>query len=270
MQKLDELISAVRRGATGATPEQLDEVEREIRRAASDPVLAFIGLSGVGKSTTINSLFNAGLPVSHFEPCTQLATPVEGDLYEMTGARGKVVVYDMPGLGESLKADERHYDTYRQVLPTVDAAIWVVEAPVRGMAPIQLALQRLRAELGTQVVDKIVFAINKVDRMYPGERDWNEIGNVPSEAQIENAKRFTAYVDASVREVVPEWKRVAIPYSAARRYRLQELMREVSAAFDVRREWLLTDRAAVADYRELVDPRLLQFVEQERRRRRSK
>ena len=33
------------------------------------------------------------------------------------GAKGGIVVFDMPGIGEDIEADERHYAAYEKVLP---------------------------------------------------------------------------------------------------------------------------------------------------------
>src|SRR5258705_10795084 len=54
------------------------------------PKIAIIGKTGVGKSSTINSLFGTDLGVSHFESCTQKAEPIV-----VTNGKGNIIIYDM-------------------------------------------------------------------------------------------------------------------------------------------------------------------------------
>ncbi|MGV9822963.1 GTPase family protein [Nocardia xishanensis] len=230
----------------------------------SPPTIALIGLSGVGKSSTINALFNAGAKVSHHEPCTRVAQPIVGDLYEYTGRKGNIIVYDMPGLGENLMADETHYETYSMVLPNVDVAIWVIDAPSRVISPIEVALRRLRAENGNALVDKIVFAANKIDRIDPGEEAWIRQANVPSKQQQRTIELYERFLRDALKNEVSSAEDSIVCYSAKRRYNLELLLEKVGMHAPDDRAWLLGRVADVADFREFVDPRLLGWIEANR------
>ncbi|MCP2293289.1 GTPase family protein [Nocardia amikacinitolerans] len=230
----------------------------------SPPTIALIGLSGVGKSSTINALFNAGVEVSHHRPCTRVAQPIEGDLYEYTGRKGSIIVYDMPGLGENLLADETHYETYSKVLPNVDVAIWVIDAPSRVISPIQVALRRLREENGNALVDKIVFAANKIDRIDPGEEAWIRQANVPSKQQQRTIELYEKFLRDALKNEISRAKDSIVCYSAKRRYNLELLLEKVGKHAPDDRAWLLGRVADVADFREFVDPRLLGWIEANR------
>jgi predicted GTPase len=210
------------------------------------PVLAMIGLVGVGKTSTINALFNSGLEISHTRPCTKFPQPVQGNLLEHTGANGKVIVYDMPGLGETLQADEAYYQSYVNVLPIVDAAIWVIDAPNRMMTPIQSAIFRLQKECGNDIVDKIVFAANKIDRVYPGEQSWNTMANYPGQEQIPYIKDYEAYLLSIIKSTIPNYNKRIIGYSATRYYCLPMLFNELGGRMG-KREWVLAKNASVAN-----------------------
>ena len=100
----------------------MKQVEAKINEEPS-PRIAFIGFTGVGKSTTLNALFNAGQPTSDIRACTQKEAEIIGDVSKYTGSKGSVIVYDMPGLGEDRDADKRHIETYKRVLPIVDLIV---------------------------------------------------------------------------------------------------------------------------------------------------
>jgi hypothetical protein len=57
-----------------------------------------------------------------------------------------------------------------------------------------------------------------------------------------------------------------VEYSATHRYNLPALVDVMSQAVTFERTWLFGRRLALADFRELVDPKLLAYVEQMRRR----
>jgi uncharacterized protein len=193
-----------------------------------------------------------------------MAQPIEGDLFEYTGRRGSIIVYDMPGLGESLVADERHYKTYCQTLPMVDVAIWVIEAPSRTISPIEIALRRLREQGGPALIDKIVFAANKIDRVHPGEQAWIKQANMPSREQEDTIGLYTRFLQDALAHEVSSVQESIVCYSATRRYNLELLMEKVGSHAPDNRAWLLGKVADVADFKELVDPRFLAWIEANR------
>lgn len=248
----------------GWTQEHVNAAESELRSAADaqpDPRIALIGFTGVGKSSTINALFNAGLPIGNVRACTQEAAALKVDVSEYVGANGSVIVYDMPGLGEDRFADERHPATYLRVLPSVDVAVWTFHAGDRAMTPMQDALLTLQHRIGPSFIQRLLFAVNKADAIAPGEMDWNTVMNLPSKLQRKNLDDFEAYIREKVQQVAPQWQGEIISYSARRAYRLDQLMTAMVEAAAPARHWVLDDRAAVADFRKYVDPQVLQWVE---------
>lgn len=261
---INDVIVKMRK--SGATEEQIHATEAAIEeklRAEPDPRIALIGFTGVGKSSTINALFNAGRPIGHVRACTQEAHEVRGDVSEFTGSKGTIVVYDMPGLGEDLRADERHISTYAKVLPRVDVAVWTFQAADRAMTPMQNSLLQLQKILGPSFMSKLMFAVNKADATAPGEGAWMERANVPSREQRANIEEFEKYILEKVHQVAPRIRPEIVTYSARRHYRLDALMTSMVASIQGSRRWVLDQRADVADYQDKVDPDYLALVKEQ-------
>jgi predicted GTPase len=217
------------------------ELDEELARP---PRIALVGETGVGKTSTINALFGAGLPISHSHACTQIETEIEVD------QGGPLRVVDLPGLGEDLDADKVHMETYARVLPGADAVLWVMKADNRAIANVQTALRRLRRKK-TLDVKRLVIALNQVDLLQPGA--WDATINQPSLEQEETIARRRDDVADKVRRAlgrIPD--RQIVAYSAVRFYNLELLLEALLLACDERRRWVLSTRARCADFNSLV------------------
>ncbi len=234
-----------------------------------DPRMAFIGFCGVGKSSTLNALFNAGQEISHVRACTKEEKEIYGDYSEYLGSKGNVRVWDMPGMGEDIIADRKHLETYKKVLPFVDVAIWTIQADYRAMAPMQNTILMLQDTIGKDFINKLLFAINKADTIAPGETDWNMSFNIPSEEQQRNIIDFENYVRSKIYQILPKWKGDVVSYSAKRRFNLDTLLKAMVKASGSMRQWLLPEVADVADPMEFIDPRYLQLIKSQLEKRRK-
>jgi len=249
--------------------EAIDERIEAAREAEPIPAIAIIGFTGVGKSSTLNSLFNAGRDITDVRPCPQEAEELHITCSERSGSKGSIRVWDMPGIGESIKTDRKRMRKYLKVLPTVDVAVWVIQADFRAMTPMQQTLRRLKCRLGKSFVDRLVFVINKADIIAP--EDWNEDFNVPSRAQQKNIKEFEKYVRNAILEVLPTWKGDIVTYSAKKRYRLDQLLLSMVKSFGVeKRRWTLSSIADVADSMDLMRPAYRSMVEEQLENRRAR
>lgn len=187
-----------------------------------DPVrIAVIGEAGVGKTSTINALFNTNLPISHFGSCTQNA-----DIVKTTTPKGiPIEIIDMPGLWAGEAETQRHWETYKQVLPSVDCAIWVISAGDRALQGMQNALTIMSTFLEPSIVNNIVFGVNKSEHMHP--EDWNNAVNLPSFEQQHNLQMFCGTVKKAILEKFPNWAGEIICYSAKKQFRLDELLEQM-------------------------------------------
>ncbi len=240
--------------------EEFEKIWAQVEGKISEeppPRIALIGETGVGKSSTLNALFNAGLEISHTEACTQVETEITITLNEVQGEKGVLIVNDMPGLSESQASTARHLKTYERVLRDVDVALWVLEANHRAIESVQDHLVNNIRSINPNLTDRIVFALNKVDQVHPGETAWHPLANLPSEEQEVNIKARVLDVERKIREALPAWRGMVIGYSAAKRYNLPQLFSVMLDAVPEKRQWVVASRKSIADFLELVDPHLL-------------
>lgn len=236
-----------------------EQVQNEFAHV-QPPQIAIIGFAGVGKSSTINALFNAGQAVSDVRACTQKETAIYGDVSEYVGSKGVVRVYDMPGLGEDIDADEKHLQTYAKVIPEVDVVVWTLQAGDRQMSSMQNALLKLKEQYGNELIDRLVFVINKADLTAPGETAWNTDFNMPSSEQKKNMDDAENYIKEKIKRVLPKWDGEIITYSAKKRYHLDQLMTKIIQTVPEKRRWIYGQSADVADFTEFIDPRYADYI----------
>jgi uncharacterized protein len=207
-------------------------VEAEFAR--NPPTICLVGLSGVGKSSTINALFGTDRPVSATTRGTSRFNASTVDILSgrMVGGTVKCAlrVYDAPGLGEDTELDGNYLKRYKAHLPKCDIALWVLAARNRALALDQQYLGQLAAHM-----PNLVIAVNQVDLVDP--LDWNERINMPSARQAEAIKAIAADRQAKLARFMAADCPV-VPYSAARYYNLQTLFTTCLKAAPPRRQWM--------------------------------
>ncbi len=234
----------------------------ELRKAAEEelsksPRIALIGETGVGKTSTINAMFNAGLKTSHVKACTQESHELNIQVSELSGNSGLIKIYDMPGLGEDRDADEKHKVTYKQVLKLCDVAVWVLDGSTRQFTFTQLALENV-VSVAMGNLDRLVIEINKIDIIRPGE--WDIVYNLPSPEQEESIELKIIDVIEKIGKVCPLKRERVIPYSAEKWYRLPDLLGAMLDACLKERAWVLYDRASLADFLKKISPDVLKSM----------
>jgi hypothetical protein len=237
--------------------QQRHELEKLITKERSiPPKVAVIGKAGVGKTTTVNSLFNASLKVSHSIAGTREAQMKE---FELAGG-GKLNIVDMPGLGESIETDEKYEKIYREILPTVDVILYVVQANERVLAEDQRILKEVVINSMPEVKSRIVIGLNQVDKIGPGE--WNKRLNLPSPEQEQSIERRCSDIISKLSAVTGITREQIKYYSATQRYCLYELLTAVvNATGDL--GWKMPIQPK--DWAELADPEVQAFIAKNRR-----
>jgi predicted GTPase len=102
----------------------LDKLQQETKLP---PKVAVIGKAGVGKTTTINNLFNAEMKTSP----TTVGT-VKAEVKEFTlSTGGTLTVVDLPGYGRSEAEDLEYEKIYQELIPSCDLVFLVLQADTR-------------------------------------------------------------------------------------------------------------------------------------------
>jgi uncharacterized protein len=234
----------------------------QLRSAANEelnkpPRIALIGETGVGKTSTINAMFNTGLSTSHVKACTQESQELRISVEELSGQQGSFIVYDMPGLGEDVDADEKHKATYSEVLKRCDVAVWVLDGSTRQFTQTQIALRDI-VSVAMGDLNRLVIGVNKIDVIRPGV--WNQEYNLPSSEQKESIRVKVEDVLDKIQKVCAIPKDRVIPYSAEQWYRLPDLLGAMLEACPEDRAWVLYDRANLADFLKKVSPDILKSL----------
>jgi uncharacterized protein len=225
------------------------ELSNEIKEGDLTPQIVLIGKTGVGKSSTLNKLFNPqpNLLVDHVEPATL-------EILKLSlGARGELIVVDSPGLGVSEAADRRNMAAYRGILAESDVAVWIIKADDRALGIDSSFITQVLPE---KLHNRLVVGINQIDKIEPAK--WSEEFNLPSKEQEISIKRKEEYVLKAFKgEGIEPLSLVS--YSAFRNYRLTKLFRAMVDACPPERIAALIRRG---DVKSFLSPELQEeFVE---------
>jgi small GTP-binding protein len=208
------------------------EMGSEVSR--NPPTIGVVGVSGVGKSSTLNVLFHTNRPVSQTVACTKCFE--EKDLgLKLTRSLGEGLhvdlrVIDAPGLGEDMRRDPEYLAQYKANLVRCDVILWVMTARNRAVALDQMYLQQLRKHHR-----RIVFGINQCDLVDP--LDWDTRANLPSPRQERNIAEIVKDRSERLTAILGTRPRL-IPYSAVTGYNLEELFFFLIENAPEQRRWI--------------------------------
>jgi predicted GTPase len=122
-------------------PQDLRMVEEkfavELRRP---PKVAVLGQAGVGKTTTVNALFATRWRTSAVEVGTE--RPQEKRVALPDG--GVIDVLDLPGYGRSIREDAEYERRYRELIPSCDLVLLIIQADRGDLADDQEMILKLK------------------------------------------------------------------------------------------------------------------------------
>jgi small GTP-binding protein len=209
-----------------------DAIRKELTE--KPPTIGLVGVSGVGKSTTINTLFKTNLKTSDVVACTKEFQTVDLSVQltngKNEGRKTTLRIIDAPGLGEDVKLDPQYIQEYKNNLEKCDVIIWIMTGRNRATALDQQYLREL-----SSFHSKIVFGINQVELIEPQE--WNEKINLPTERQKKNIAIVENDRTVKIESVLN--KKIEIcSYSAKRKYNLEELFGVLIDSCPEDRKWI--------------------------------
>ena len=217
-----------------------DQDIQDVRQAlladleANPPTIGVIGVSGTGKSSTINALFKTKLAISHTRACTKK--------FEATGIKIKIpkgvardeqislVVVDAPGLGEDIRMDSMYIDQYHERLPDCDVVLWVLAARNRAVHLDQMYLQEF-----AKYRDRIAFGINQVDIVHP--MNWEEKINLPSVEMERNIEDIVQDRKEKLEQILGATPRI-MAFSAEKGFNLEQLFEILISAIPKNRRFI--------------------------------
>jgi len=199
-----------------------------------EPMLTvvFFGKTGVGKSSTLNALFGLELATDPAVACTSEPQVTVLDPEEDPGLPDEPVrVVDMPGIAESLRAEDLYQPYYEKWIPQADSLVWVTQADTRAYKRDQLYLMKLLPLLRPSL--QFVVALNRVDDLgvEEGDESFNTTLGRPSAAQLAVLPEKISDVYGVFKEIlgdaVPFDKSHVVPYTALHGWGLEQLKRTI-------------------------------------------
>lgn len=211
---------------------RIDDIRNTlVQRALMFPLdVALIGATGVGKSSTINSLFGKELAV--------VGTGVDPETMHITEYRVNNVfrVHDTAGLGDGLEADRRHAQNLTDLLLKkcratdskdnqsygyIDLALVILDGSNRDLGTTYKILEQI--VIGCMSPDRVIIAVNQAD-MAMKTRGWNHRENRPEASLLSFLQDKSESIQSRIKEATGLLVRKPTFYSAFHHYNIDQLL----------------------------------------------
>ncbi|MEK7991114.1 MAG: GTPase [Thiotrichaceae bacterium] len=192
----------------------------------------FFGKTGAGKSSTLNSMFNFNLDVGAAVAVTKVPKPIcltslDYDLLH----HKQIQVVDIPGIGESIEADEYYLPFYKEWIPKTDSLVWVTQADTRAYKRDQIFLLKLLPLFHPSL--NFTIALNKIDYfgVNEDEKGFDTSSKQPSQDQLNRLPEKIADVyqvfDSIIEGKVDFKPEQVIPYTSFYGWGLDALKQKI-------------------------------------------
>ena len=120
--------------------DKAEELQKIYADKKAQPLkVGILGQAGVGKTTTVNNLFNANFKVSRTVVGTDKAQYKDFELEDGS----TITIVDLPGYGRSIAEDKEYQNIYIQELKQCDIILLIVQANEKGLADDQYMIECL-------------------------------------------------------------------------------------------------------------------------------
>lgn len=213
-EEIKELVEKLKEAGISLTEDQVAQLAGILEKDFSYvPKIGVFGKTGAGKSSFVNAIFGQDVcPVSDVEACTR-------ELQEANV--GGIILVDCPGIAESAERDEEYKKLYTELIPKLDAIIWVLKGDDRSYGPdldfYELIKHCFKTEDGKNA--PVFFALNQVDKIHPF-KEWNEKDCEPGDNQRKNIEKKVSHVAGLFKTD----ENHVVPISSFERYNLPKLV----------------------------------------------
>jgi small GTP-binding protein len=178
------------------------------------PKIGFFGKTGAGKSSLCNALFGQDVcRISNIDPCTR-----ESQELEISNGNKRIVLLDVPGVGESHDRDKEYATLYANLLPEIDLVIWVLKGDDRAFSTDQ-AFYEQKVKPHMEQGKPFVIALNQIDKIEPF-REWDVDRHQPGMGQKKNIDQKRSSVAGFFGVPLS----AVVPVSASEKYGLVDLL----------------------------------------------
>ncbi len=189
--------------------------------------VCFIGRTGNGKSSLINSLWNTGFATDSLVSCTKQLVSATIMSEEISGYEA-ICVYDTPGIGEF--SSDSVYERYYEHAVSIADCVVLVTTFDRTDAPAQRLLMRLKQHVDNRKNVRFVIALNHIDSRVITDSEsqyepWNDEINMPSDKCLENVQERISLLNEKFKNKFLPFQ--VIPVCAARDYGIDELKKSI-------------------------------------------
>ena len=205
---------------------RLDAINIKLQKARFYPLDVMVtGVTGAGKSTTLNSLFE--------KEVAKVGDGVDPETMELDSYRLNKLMrfWDTPGLGDGVYADTIHskklvdllYKTYvldEKEYGFIDSVLNIIEGSNRDMGTTYKLLNDIIVP--NFQPERIIVAINQADVAMKG-RHWDFSRNKPDDVLLKYLEEKTISIQNRVKEATGVAIKRPIYYSAQKGYNISKL-----------------------------------------------